>query len=250
VASATACGCSEQRRAAAQHLPPLGNQPQMNSLIDIEKFVAAIADATRTAFNTLVQSSSKESIYGFCLYTVDDLAGIVPSASADAGFKQRKEKVLADQKQIAWLKEVNIDVNRCILGDQRWSAYEWEFDTDGGTAFTDADKMLEDFVANVEKSKGSFAQLTAEVLASLTIALHRLRSEDLFDREKTTVFCSKPSSFDTAWLESESARVLNSPSQYATFARERIEWIREDGDDRQEALPLYRKIVSRYCKAK
>ncbi len=60
----------------------------------------------------------------------------------------------------------------------------------------------------------------------------------------TTLFCSKSDSSDAGWLESESARILNTPSQYAMFKRERIEWIREDGDDDQGALPLYRQIVS------
>lgn len=222
----------------------------MDSLIDIENFVTAIADATRIAFNQVIRSTSKESIYGFCLYTVDDLAGIVPSASAESGFTERKEKVMANQERLAWLKQVNIDVNRFILGDYRWSAYGWEFETEGGNAFADANRMLADFVTKAEERKSSFTQLTAEVLASFTIALHRHRAENLFDNAMTTLFCSKPASSDAGWLESESARILNTPSQYATFERERIEWIKDDGDDDQDALPLYRQIVLRYCKTK
>jgi hypothetical protein len=222
----------------------------MDTFIDIHKFVTSITDATRLAFSKLLQSTSRESLYGFCLYTVDDLAGIVPSASAESGFMDRKEKTLANPDRLAWLKQNDIDVNRFILGDYRWSAYEWEFETEGGNFFTDANAILDDSVAKVRDSDRSFTQLTAEVLASLTIALHRLRQESIFDNQKTTLFCSKPSSSDTGWLESESARTLNTPLQYAIFEKERIEWIKEDGDYDQDALPLYRKLVSLLCKTK
>ncbi len=63
----------------------------MNTLIDIETFAASITAATRLTFSKLLQSTSKESLYGFCLYTVDDLVGIVPSASAESGYEERKE---------------------------------------------------------------------------------------------------------------------------------------------------------------
>ncbi len=222
----------------------------MDTLVDIEKFAASITVATRFAFSTILQSKSRESLYGFCLCTVDDLAGIVPSASAVSGFMERKEKTLANQDRLARLKKNNINLDRFILGDCRWSPYEWESETEGGDFFADANAMLADSVAKVSGNNNSFTQLTAEVLATFTIALHRLRAENLFDNEKTTVFCSKPSSLDTGWLESESARILNSPLQYATFERERIEWIKEDEDDALDAVPLYRQLVSQYCKAK
>lgn len=222
----------------------------MDTLVDIEKFATSIADATRLAITKILQSTNRESLYGFCLYTVDDLAGIVPSASAESGYIERKQKTLADQDWLAWLKRNDIDVDCFILGDFRWSAYEWEFETEGAFFFAEANSILEDSVSKVRDSDHSFTQLTAEVLASFTIALHRLRKEDLFDNQKTTLFCSKPSSSDGGWLEAESARILNTPLQYATFEKERIEWIREDGDEEQDALPLYRKLVSLHCKTK
>jgi len=248
--SLLASGCSDRRDPNSEPKPSPNILPKMNTLVDIEKIANSISIATRLAFTKILQSTSRESLYGFCLYTVDDLAGIVPSASAESGFMERNEKTLANQDRLAWLKKNDIDVDRFILGDYRWSAYEWEFETEGGNFFADANAMLADSVAKVSDNNDSFTQLTAEVLAAFTIALHRLRTENLFDNEKTTLFCSKPSSSDTAWLESESARILNSPLQYATFERERIEWIKEDGDDTQDAIPLYRQLVSQYCKTK
>ncbi len=137
--------------------------------------MTAIADATRIAFNQVIRSTSKESIYGFCLYTVDDLAGIVPSASAEPGFTERKEKVLANRERLAWLKQVN------IVSIGSYSATTAGVLTHGSskpraeTLFADANRMLADFVAKAKERKSSFTQLTAEVLASFTIALHRLR---------------------------------------------------------------------------
>lgn len=241
------CGCSDRRDDSTEQQFDMGKQSPRDFMIDIEGFVTAIADATRIAFNSLQGSTRQEPLYGFCLYTVDDLAGIVPSASAETGFMERKEKVLANQERLAWLKEVNIDVNRFILGDYRWNAYEWEFEGEGGNAYAEANRMLAEYVAKAE-ARDNFSQLTAEVLASLTIALCRLRTENLFDREMTTLYCSKPSSSDAGWLESESARILNTPAQFESFDRERIEWIKEEGDDDQEPLPIYRRIVSQYCK--
>jgi hypothetical protein len=222
----------------------------MATLINIEDFSTAVADAARLAFNSVLGGAQKSTVYGFSLYTVDDLAGIVPSASTESGFLQRKDKVLADEKQLAWLKEESIDVNRFILGDHRWSIYEWDLETEGASFFDGANETLANMVAEVEDTGGSFTQLTAEVLASMTIALHQLRTDKFFDNPQITLFCSKPSSLDTAWLERESARVLNSLALFEIFQKERIAWIQEDGDDAAHALPIYRRIVAEYCQTK
>jgi hypothetical protein len=223
----------------------------MSTFIDIDKFSNSIAEATRKCFNDLV-ASHPEKLYGFALYTVDDLAGIVPSGSAESGYKSRRERVLADDEQVAWLRKNNIDVETSILGDQRWSIYDWEHETHGSEFFADADLMLSEAVASVRNKNESFKQLTGEVFASFTIALHRLRRENLFGDGSASImlFCSKPSSSDTVWLERESARLLNPSAEFAIFKRERVDWISESGEeDDPEAHQVYKKLTNAHCKS-
>ena len=83
------------------------------NLIDIDNFTREIAAAATRCFSDLLSEIGDESdVYGFALYTVDDLAGINPSASTELGFQSRRGKLLNDNKQIGWLKKNNIDVAR------------------------------------------------------------------------------------------------------------------------------------------
>lgn len=217
------------------------------NLIDTEKFTREIAIASIRCFSDLVSEIGVESqLYGFALYTVDDLAGINPSASTEIGFQSRQDKLLNDNKQIGWLKKNNIDVDACMLGDYRWSVYEWEHECYGHTNFNSASEMLSRSVQNLSDDvDDGFTVLTAQALACFTVALSKLKTEPIFRglRNKPMLFCSKPSSTDTTWLEHESARILNNDEQFTIFKRERLDWIFEHGDLDSECIPIYRATV-------
>ena len=84
------------------------------------QFRQSIAEAALATIKLLFTSQRETVLYGFALYTVDDLAGIVPSASFETGFNERRTRLLSDQKQCDWLTEREIGVDRTILGDSRW----------------------------------------------------------------------------------------------------------------------------------
>ena len=217
------------------------------NFIDTDKLTREIAAATVRCLSDLVSEIGDESqLYGFALYTVDGLAGINPSASAETGFQSRRNKLLNDNKQIGWLKKNNIDVDACLLGDYRWSVYEWEHECYGHTHFNNSSEMLSRAVQNLpDDVDDGFAILTVQALACFTVALTRLKTEPIFRglEHKPILFCSKPSSADTTWLEYESARLCNNDEQFATLKRERLDWIHEDGDLDSECIPIYRETV-------
>lgn len=63
----------------------------------------------------------------------------------------------------------------------------------------------------------------------MMLALRDLNEQGFFGKgnapESLTVFCSVPHSGCTVWFEQDSARRLNSPKVFQTFATERIKWI-------------------------
>ena len=217
------------------------------NLIDTDKLTREIAAAAKRCFSDLLSEIGDESdLYGFALYTVDDLAGINPSASTELGFQSRRGKLLNDNRQIGWLKKNNIDVDACLLGDYRWSVYEWEYECYGHSNFDKSSEILSHSVQNLSDDVvDGYMILTAQALACFTVALSHLKTEPIFrDLEtKPILFCSKPSSADTTWLEHESARILNDDNQFAMFKRERLDWIFEDGDLESEYVAIFRKTV-------
>lgn len=220
----------------------MSNKSMLNS-ISIDDLAAEIASSVRACYQDLIATFPDERIYGFALYTVDDLVGIVPSASSEQGFVSRSEKFYANTEQLNWLKENDICPGRSNIADNRWSVYEWEHECHGVKHFDSANKLLESFLVKYQEvdSSDSFKIATGEVMAAFTLALLQLRKEQFFQQcgRPLTIFCSKPSSFDTGWLERESARILNPADLYEKFLEERIDWIREEQDDSRGSLSVY-----------
>jgi hypothetical protein len=204
-------------------------------MIDAVKLRSSIAAATTSCVGELISQFGNSGLYGFALYTTDDLAGIVPAASYESGFQQRRQRLLADKSQCQWLKDGNIDVQRAINGDQRWSIYEWEHECFGKERFDVPNDVIR---AAVDESSDAIENdnLCATVLACMVLALKDLDCGGFFsrlvERDSLTLFCSVPNSNSTAWLERESVKILNPPTHFATFARQRIAWIENESDKR------------------
>lgn len=199
---------------------------------DFNQLRSLLVDATKACVADLFHRFPHETFYAFALYTVDELAGINPSASAESGFEKRKEKFFADTKHLAWLAEKKINVDSTLNGDYRWSEYGWEHECHLVDAYAHANGLLRRLRDEVPDD--DFDELTGPVLASMVMALRQLDLDGVFtngrEERSITLFCSKPASDDTAWLESESGRLLNTPSVWQTFKKQRVDYISGDDD--------------------
>src|SRR4051794_4315260 len=99
-----------------------------------------------------------------------------------------------------------------------------------------------------------FVKFKVGVFASMVLALRDLIDDHGHfgrgvERDSFTIFCSVPHSGCTVWFERDSARRLNPPKVFKTFASERIKWI-VDGSKCTEPIPddvqaLYLSMVER-----
>lgn len=203
-------------------------------MIDGHVLRKAIADAVVACADSLASEFGDSGLYGFALYTLDDIAGTVVSASYEKGFEKRRKKALADKKNIAWLKENKIDVQRSILGDWRWSIYEWEHECFGKSFFDPSNKII--YAARNADGDDEDASTTnrATILAAMVRGLQDADARGAFSKYRrhgqVTLFCSVPNSSITCRVERESAAILNASDLFQAFSRERISWIEEDRD--------------------
>ncbi|MGN6545003.1 MAG: DUF4303 domain-containing protein [Aureliella sp.] len=221
----------------------------VDNLIDIDLFADELAAATEQFCSHLFSKVGRDSVYGVALGAFDDLAGIYPKASTEAGFAERRDKLLSNEQQRAWLAERGIDLEKTILGDERWSPFEWEYGEAADMRFyAKANGLLESTVNSLADTEGpgSWRYFTAEVHASSALALKRLRDAGVFDRAngQITLFCSKHASSDAIWLERESARFLNTPEAYERFKRERIDWITDENSHDDIATAIFCEILA------
>ena len=204
----------------------------MSDLLDVAEFQACLVGAVTKSFGDLINRFSGDTFYGFALFTTDDLAGVVPSASTERGFEQRKQELLADQDRLTWLAQKNIDLQEVIDTDCRWSVYNWEHECHLADAFSPAGEMLR-VAADRTPSDSERIRLTGVALAAMVVALRRVELDGLFakveDRASFTLLCSKPCSSDTDWLEKESAFLLNPRRVSNAFKRQRFGHIEDDG---------------------
>jgi hypothetical protein len=217
----------------------------MSDIIDAVELQSCLVKATRTSFGDLLHRYADDRFYGFGLYTCDDLPGINPSATTEKGFEKRKQALLTGETR-TW---EGADVNASIYGDCRWSMYEWEHECHLADAFGDVNKMIQEAESRsrTTESSSEFELLKGTVLAAMVLGLRQLDFEGFFSDSKsrgsTTLFCSLPASFDTYWVEYESARLLNSPSAFETFRKQRMEYLLDDSIEGDESRLKFDAII-------
>lgn len=216
----------------------------MQNLLDIDAFTNAVATATEECWKELTTLQPNERIYGFAICTTDDLAGIGPAASTESSFDSRRDKLVADDKQIEWLCEHKISLRDTILCDYRWDAFNWELTGELMRHYVVPNKMLESALESTEEN-GNFRHLSAEVHAATTLALKRARDAGTFGchEPRLTLFCSKHSSSDTVWLERDSSRFLNPWELISRFKAERIDLISDEKDKTDIVTRIFDEIL-------
>jgi hypothetical protein len=174
-------------------------------------------------------------------------------ADPDAETVYRRVKEIDDLEHRKWLESHGIDFEASILGDQRWSPYDWAYDGEEADGIIGVNQLINNggVGAYDENDPQGFAKFKAGVLASMVLGLADAVTAGHFgsglERASLTLFCSVAQSEEAIWLENDSARRLNSPAVYRTFAEQRIKWISEDNDavldDPDSVYALYQSRV-------
>ncbi|MEQ8789655.1 MAG: DUF4303 domain-containing protein [Pirellulaceae bacterium] len=210
--------------------------------VDFNLLRHRIAEASRQTFDAVRAAHLDETFYVFALYTVDGAVGINPSMNSEQAYQRAVAKQMADEPHRKWLESHGIAFADSLLGDQRWSAYEWDYECAESDGFDAVNELINNRGMGFydEDDPWGFVKFKAGVFASMVFALRDLNRERYFGTAKTrdslTVFCSVPGSECTVWFEQDSARRLNPPSVFRTFASERINWI-ADGSDGSRPAP-------------
>ena len=187
--------------------------------IDVDSLRGQLTNAIKTYFTELREAVDGDRIYAFVLYTVDDLVGIQPSAATEESYARAKTE---DDEDPDEEERINF----------RWSPYDWEYECEFQEHFDEISDSLYKAVEKIEDSNhpNALEQLTADVLSTLVLSLHDAKQKQLLgDVPGLMLFCSKPDSFDTHWLERDSARLLNSPEQFKIFEKERLSEMIDEG---------------------
>jgi hypothetical protein len=211
-----------------------------------------IADASRRTFDSLRTAHPSERFYAFALYTVDDAVAVNPSANSEQAYERAVAKQMADEAHCKWLESHGIPLTDWLLGDQRWSPYEWAYECAESEGFHAVNELINNRGMGFydREDPMGFVKFKAGVLASMVFALRDLNEEGYFgtgrDRESLAVFCSVPHSRSTVWFEQDSARRLNPPNVFQTFASE-LKWVADGSETRSPAphdvFALYLSIM-------
>lgn len=209
--------------------------------VDFGQLRTQIAEAARCAFASVQKAHEDETFYTFALYSTDDAVGITPAANSNEAFTAQRAELAGDDS----LTEAD------LLGNFRWSPFDWEYDCEEGDAFRSIDRLIS-VRGRGRYDRGvpdGFVQFKAGVFASMVLALSDLVAAGTFGttnaRRSVTVFCTVADSECAPWLEADSAKRLNPPAAYKRFATERLAYIAETPD---ELTPAGDPIYAAYLK--
>jgi hypothetical protein len=200
-------------------------------LVDFNVLRKRIAEASRLTFEAVRAAHPEQRFYAFALYTVDDAVAINPSMNSEEAYHDAVARETADEENTRWLISNGISPQASLLGDHRWSAFDWEFDCAESDSFEAINELINNRGAGIydEGDALGFEKFKAGVMASMVLALSDvIASGAIADRIGITLFCSVADSEDAVWFEEDSARRLNSSTLFQAFHKERITYISED----------------------
>lgn len=161
--------------------------------MDWDRIEQEIYEAASASFAELVDQTTDENIYVFCLYTDSDGGSVVPSANSEEGYKSLLDSV-----------------GDCTDLDRRyyrWAPEEWKYCEFGGDRFNAVSRTL-------------FASTDLDHTAKAMVrALDRLRGNEAYRRlaEPPILFISVSDDDRAKALENESVRALNRPERAMIF---------------------------------
>jgi len=180
---------------------------------DFIKLQSEIQDATKFAFNGLLEAHSDEHFYAFALYTDDSVISIAPSANSEEGYQRA---IINFKKQFGEIEPED-------LLYLQWATAEWAYEYVGHEHFSIVNDLLKKAQQNdSEYRKVDFQKYKGKVLSTMVAALHQLDEDGLFNvrsnREELTVFASISDSDEAFLFENFSAQSINPESVFKAFS--------------------------------
>ena len=176
-----------------------------------------IKDASQKAFTTVQAQAQGKTFYVFSLFSDDDGMTVAPSA--------------------------NTQEDRSSDPYHRWGCEEWKYCGEAS-----------EFFAGLPIDGGDEV-FRGKLFATMILALHDLDTEGFFGtgkaREAVTLLCSISDSMDAAWLEIESARLLNPPTVYEAYLNDVnkidgfVEHAKESLDDPESVYRHFNSLLKR-----
>lgn len=162
-----------------------------------------IVNATRDAFEQLIQKHPDEHFYAFILYTDSDCFTVLPAANSIEKLEEKLKRL-----------EVSSDES----AEFKWISAEWEYEAAYDDKFYPIWKFLEQESLK-NKSEEDFAQFKDKVHHCMIEALRSLDDEGFFGDRRNDLILYISSSDDEEFfeLENESAKRLNSQEKYLNF---------------------------------
>ncbi|WZO98395.1 DUF4303 domain-containing protein [Isosphaeraceae bacterium EP7] len=177
-----------------------------------------IRDAARREFSEIRSKAPGESFYTFALYSDGDATTVCPAANTEQGYERRVKKYRSDREFMEMLKSFNLPFSPF---DYRWGTNEWAHLHGGSGHFAAVSAKISADDAYDATADDGFAKHKGRVFAAMLLGLKDLDAEGFFgvgeQRERIILFCSATDASETAWLEEESARRLNSAAAYQSF---------------------------------
>ncbi len=182
-----------------------------------------VKEGAKAFFTRMHEKHPDETFYVYVAYGTDDDPKLVTlTANSEGGYTRVVEKYRARYAEDPRRGEVNPNYFR-------WGFPEWGY---GGGA-QDMDPFYE-IIAKAEENEedddefpgpDTNVELRSQAYAAMMLGLWDLDREGFFGtgeaRDKVVLYCSMLDSEETAWFESETARLLNPPHVFDRFF---VEW--------------------------
>jgi hypothetical protein len=213
----------------------VANGQTLGESIDFERLHREIATAVRRAFAAVRSKSAAENLYVFALVSDDSSMTVCPAANTVEAFRARTTESGATAPE-----EVNV---------LRWAYPEWgDYCRPGADEFRTVRALINVKERYDAEDPNGFIRFKARVFASMVLGLLDLEFEGFFGtgpaRDRLTLLCQIADSWDSVWLEDESARRLNPAKLYKAFRRQ---WKTYRADDLEVFEPdedeLYQEFV-------
>jgi hypothetical protein len=158
-----------------------------------------LKQAVRETLDTLRAKHPSEHFYAFALYDADGDC-VCPSTNSEERYR-------------AMVKGIEDEAVRFMY---RWGIAEWAYECQEYGPFNEARELLQN------APRGDYHEFQARSFEASITALKELADEGYFGKgdKRLTIFFTLSDDNNAPWLERESARYLNPPELFETFATE------------------------------
>ena len=220
--------------------------------MDFPRLRALITEASHATLNRLRRLHADERFYAFALYTTEDAVGIVPALNSEEAFAKAVSAVKSDASYKSILESGGVSIEASLLGDYRWSPYEWAYECNDADAFREVNALINNrgVAPYHEDDPDGLEGFRAAVMACMVLGLQDMLTSGVVGpgngRGDMTVFCSVADSGDAVWFEEDSARRLNSPAVFETFFQQRVKYISSDASPEESDSQTVRELYLQY----